>query len=59
MAHCSDVPLQVFSGETTPILRIGSLIIIEGLPTGDNLPFIFSIECIIFWKYEDEQIWKL
>jgi hypothetical protein len=27
------VPLQVFSGETTPILRIGFPIIIEGLPT--------------------------
>jgi hypothetical protein len=28
------VPLQVFSGETAPILKIGSPIITEGLPSG-------------------------
>jgi hypothetical protein len=31
LAHRSNVPLQVFSGETTPILGIGSPPITEGL----------------------------
>jgi hypothetical protein len=34
MAHRSNVPLQVFSGETTPILMIGFPIITEGLSLG-------------------------
>jgi hypothetical protein len=31
LPHRSNVPLQVFFGETTPILGIGSAIITEGL----------------------------
>jgi len=43
LVHRSNVPLQVFSGETTPILGIESPIVTEGLPQGyDGVPFIRS-----------------
>ena len=43
LAHRSNVPLQVFSGETTPILRIVSPPVTEGL-----LEMFFSNELGVF-----------
>jgi len=43
LAHRSNVPLQVFSGETTPILGIESLIVIEGLPQKRYSPQIWQL----------------
>jgi hypothetical protein len=36
LVHRSNVPLQVFSGETTPILGIESPIVTEGLQASDR-----------------------
>ena len=41
MAHRSEVPLQVFSGETTPVLGIGSPTITEGLRMLGYISVIF------------------
>ena len=42
LVHRSNVPLQVFSGETTPILGIESPIVTEGLPGNEHTGVILQ-----------------